>query len=158
MSAGESLQWHHGHRTRLNPIPSVPDWHEGFRRGAAGVCADTEHSPYHWTRGLLQRVVHAGVSAKGINPIKRLKIFLQLKIVILGHNRLCTWTPGGYNKEVQRQQLPHWQLQNSCRGWNSALCWGNVSALITNFNIINFRKTLQMYLTSKHAVIWGLYN
>ena len=105
-----------------------------------------------------KRVVHAGVSAKGINPIKRLKIFLQFEFVIVGHNRLCTWTPGGYNKEVQRQQLPHWQLQNSCRGWNSALCWGNVSALITNFNIINFRKTLQMYLTSKHAVIWGLYN
>ena len=76
----------------------------------------------------------------------------------LGHYWLCTWTSGWYNKEVQRKQFPYWQLQNSCRGWNSTLCWGNVSALITNFNIINFRKTLQMYLTSKHAVIWGLYN
>lgn len=64
----------------------------------------------------------------------------ECSFCILGHNWLCAWTTGWYNKEVQRKQFPYWQLQNSCGGWDSTLCWGNVSGLITNFNIINFRK------------------
>lgn len=72
--------------------------------------------------------------------LQKLEIQFNYSFGILGHNWLCAWTTGWYNKEVQRKQFPYWQLQNSCGGWDSTLCWGNVSGLITNFNIINFRK------------------